>query len=100
MISMRILQGFQAILIDFYKDFYKDSKGFDDISMMVLVESLSGFWRIYTGQAFYRNSTRLSTMVPLGFKGVLKDFYMVRHGFLCGISKEPMGIYGISKGIL
>ena len=92
-ISMRILQGFQAILIEFYKDFYKDSKGFDGISMMVLVESLSGFWGISTGQAFYKNSTRLSTMVPLGFKGVLKEIYIwVRHGFLCGISKEPMGI--------
>ena len=75
-ISMRILQGFQTILLNFYKDFYKDSKGFDGISMMILVGSLSGFWRISTGQAFCKNSTRISTMVPLGFKGVLKDFYM------------------------
>ena len=76
MISMRILQGFQTILLDFYKDFYKDSKGFDGISMMILVGSLSGFWRISTGQAFYKNSTRIATMVPLGFKGVLMDFYV------------------------
>ena len=52
MISMRILQGFQMIMVDSYKGFYKDSKGFYKISMVVLLWSLSGFWRISTGQGF------------------------------------------------
>jgi len=49
-ISMRILEGFKAILLDSDKDFYKDSKGFYRFSMMMLLGSLSGFWRISTGQ--------------------------------------------------
>ena len=49
MISMRILSGFQTILLDFYKGFYTDPKGFYRISVIILVVSLSGFCRIFTG---------------------------------------------------
>ena len=51
-ISMRILKGFQMSLLDSYKGFYKDSKGFYRFSMRILLGSLSGFWRISTGQGF------------------------------------------------
>jgi hypothetical protein len=51
-ISMRIPEGFKAILLDSDKDFYRDSKGFYRFSMMMLLGSLSGFWRISTGQGF------------------------------------------------
>jgi len=52
MISMRILSGFQTMLLDFYKGFYTDPKGFYRIPMIILVVSLSGFWRIFTGHGF------------------------------------------------
>ena len=52
MISMRILQGFQMIMLDSYKGFDKDSKGFYRISMRILLGSLSRFWRISTGHGF------------------------------------------------
>ena len=52
MISMRILQGFQMIMLDSYKGVDKDSKGFYRISMRIVLGSLSGLWRIYTGQGF------------------------------------------------
>ena len=51
-ISMRILEGFKAILLDSDKDFYKDSKGFYRFSMRILLGSLSEFWKISTGQGF------------------------------------------------
>ena len=64
MISMRILWGFQMILLDSYKGFDKDSKGFYIISTSILLGSLSGFWRVSIGQAFYKNYVGISTIVP------------------------------------
>ena len=44
--------------------------------MRIMLGSLSGFWGISRGQTIYKKSTRISTIVPSGFRGVLKDFYM------------------------
>ena len=52
---------------------------------------------------FYKHSTRIPTLVPLGFKGILKDFYVeplgqqwesrgCLKGFCRSFSKDVMGI--------
>ena len=71
--------------------------------MRIVSGSLSGFWRISIGQAFYKNSTRVSTIVSFGFRGVLKVFSHVESrgnqwksrgflkGFYVSFYKDAMG---------
>ena len=78
--------------------------------MRIMLGSLSGFWGISRGQTFYKNYTRISTIVPSGFrrgsKGFLCGFYMDFHvesrgnqwksrgflkGFYMSFYKDAMG---------
>ena len=93
MISMRILPGFQTMLLDFYKGFYTDPKGFFIISMMIF-----GGVSVRILEDFYR--TWFSIRILRGFlhschwdsKGLQRISIWILHGFLCGISRATMGI--------
>ena len=48
----------------------------------VSVKILEDFYRMSSRiiMVFYKNYTRISIIIPLGFKGVPKDFYMDEKG--------------------